>query len=441
MKTKLSFLFFLQIISFQLFAQDIDVKKGIVTVDKNNVFKIEEADKKTYKISNLEGSVSFFVSQSYQMIRTVNGDENFNILTLSPTLNGEKYLISFDTKDIKLSFSLEKYLARIIYLKTGLFTNNTLSEEKVTAFFKTPRPEIEEIKQAEAAYKLIHDKFLTENYTIDGKKILKDGKEIGSYNVSTEKVGTYNYITYYIRDVNKNQLLQYQKGYQKGNLFDGQEFKFSFETNRNEVDEILLLLEKYLSFGYNVTDDIANQNNEKIQARIDNFKGINFSKGYVIDENNIKIEGLLYIEWESQQQGSIADLDKPGSILKVRHTNDKGKDRIDMFKASKNLTFCLENGNCYKGFKSHIISPAVYYKEIYKGEKVSLYKNGNPEEKGMYLCKPNETQGISLIDSEKLQSKLTEYFKDCPNFSITSYDLNNEESIMKMVVDYNKCVK
>lgn len=433
MKTKISALFLIQFFVFQLFAQDIDVKKGIVTVDKNEIFKIEKADKIFHKITSLDDSINFFITQENKEFLSENGDDYISIFTFSPSLNGEKYLISYDTKDLKFSFNAEKHYARVVYLKTGFVTNNKLDQEKINTFFKTPKPSISEIKEAEDKYKNIHDKFLSEKYSIVGKKILKEGVEIGSYTIKTETVGTYKYITYFILDLNNNTLLEYNKGYGKGKLLNGKEFKFNLSRSRSETDEILLLLEKYLSFGFNVKDDAEN-----IKKKL--FNGINFEKGYVIDENNNKIEGELFIEWEAKESG-IADLNKAGSVLLVRHIGDNGKGRVDSYYAKKNILFCLENGECYKGFRVNILSGFVFYKEFKKGEKISLYKKGNPKESGFVLCKTNESDGFSIYNDQKSQIKLTEYLKDCPNFQVTSYDLNNEESVMKMVDDYNNCVK
>lgn len=128
----------LAFLHFNGFAQKIKIKKGIISIDKNDVAKHEEQGSSTDIFYFLDGKEAFEV--------------NFKSVTVSPT-EVHQWLVMTSAEGVKteipyevltFSFNSKKILVHLLMEKYKIFTPEKLDAEQLTKFFSEERESLSE---------------------------------------------------------------------------------------------------------------------------------------------------------------------------------------------------------------------------------------------------------------------------------------------------------
>lgn len=346
-------------------AQDINIKKGVVSVNKTPVAKIER-EKTRYKISSLDDQMFFWAEL------VSNADANKFWLQLTGE-NGNIHDI--EKEDIAFTMSREKSLFSTVFASTeGLVDQNGFNKENVETLFKTANSELsdkwKEIDQERSKLRAEEESLMQKDkitVTASGN-ILRDSEKIGSIKTTSVK-NAYAKHTAKILDINGHEIAEvkydetkiYNAKYGvKITTFDNKSINihnlnYFMDATQPERANPAIVARIY-GAGYKLGDmtqqinDFRNaeytarqeEREQNIKEAKSNSINIYDIDGYVIDKKGVKHEGLVTIEFVSIQSkvgsSGIGDLSSYGNSVSIK----VGKKRMS-FKAKDKIEFGVQN--------------------------------------------------------------------------------------------------
>ncbi|OAZ05260.1 hypothetical protein FLB_03510 [Flavobacterium succinicans] len=205
------------------------------------------------------------------------------------------------------------------------------------------------------------------------------------------------------------------------------------------------------------TEQIKEQEKRVITER-SNSANIYEQNGYVIDEKGEKRTGPITAEFESikaESSSGMADMTAYGKTVVLKYSNEKGREKTEIFKSKNGIRFCLDSGECYLGLKTIGNTMAAagslnalsfdfssFYKILY--EKDGYLVLVDPLVPADFIIKiPNQEKGLYTNKSslDKLKKNITEYLK-CDSFVFENYDFKTLDGLVKVLEEYkNNCNK
>ncbi|MFD0992667.1 hypothetical protein [Tenacibaculum geojense] len=488
----ISFLF----LSIASFAQKIKIKKGVVLIDKVESALIKEEGRNDYTYSDLNTKKPVF--RSKLVTEKISEELIKQWIEVSSPDGSIKTEIPYEM--LTFSLSMKKVFTLLFLKKYKLIQKGSIDHNAVKSFFEEERPLIsQEVKQLVAGEikKATQEKIKLEakkeelgkiNFKIDYiNKYIYSGEipydfheekpnlelvypnMIGSY-TSQKSVGSAysgTILTFYDLDQNKIAIVK-PGGYNEKevNLVQ-QSKKFTYKADFNsdfsdynvgqqvkEAVEQLYLNDIYLRNQYRdnklVAKDLAK---EKLNKEIDKFKynTINFYdvKGYFIDENNQKVDGLITIWFENVKNNFGSDITHYDASFLGKVVKIKTKENNLTLKASgKKVSFCInEEGKSEKCFKSIATKfLGLNYQFVLvldeNDSNISFYKD---YDSGIvYLKKTNKPHAIMLSKRNvKSNSKSISKYLECPEMreKLMTLDYSNLNELYKIKELYNNLCK
>lgn len=487
MSIKNKFIFFLLIgffLHFNGFAQKIKIKKGIISIDKNDVAKHEEQGSSTDIFYFLDGKEAFEV--------------NFKSVTVSPT-EVHQWLVMTSAEGVKteipyevltFSFNSKKILVHLLMEKYKIFTPEKLDAEQLTKFFSEERESLSE-QYLSAGMAAAEDASKRDEVLEQYKPFVKDdGSIIFGGSFGSKIMGYVHYFKgskqYAIKDLDGIQVAiteQPQKTaettvYAKTYTDETFEYdrgsrtmltpRFSRSFAQIFVDEVV---SRNYSLGHDAKSHQARLHQEKVEVAKENSVNLYAVKGYVITKNGDKINGDISAVFEPldlnpQDNNAILKslnvIDKYGKYISITYQNDRGKTRTKEFKAKNDIEFCViiaDTKHCFKGMQtkgnamkklmnaSNLgFNNAYFYKRIYE-------KNGHqllvkPDDASIFVIKPKDQSKAFMIDernASNLSSALADYLSACPQLSQDieneEFNLKNEDNLKNILQEYQICHK
>lgn len=456
------------------FAQDVKIKKGVISLDKKEVAKIEKQDK-VYKISSLDGKTWFLAS-------TINITPNKNVrLKFWLELKGANGNIrEVEYEEVDFTFSREKWCVEaLLNSNTHLLTLDGIDSEKVSEFFQNTdqsisskwdaviidqKNEIETEAQLALKDKLVIDSkgniSLNEVNIATINKSVKDGVyKVYNYTVSDsngKKIATSSF--YRENDLNKSGI--------SITMFDDTVYpleQVKASMGNIEFDDFeRRMVRKIYAKGYNLQDVSKSINNNPNAASkkvvFESVLNIKDVDGFVIDSENNKLTGKITFEAEPDQQNSntgIADLSKYGVNVTLLHD---GKYKV--FKAKDAVKFCAGD-ICYLGAQGTedaglnnasseldvFGGSSKFFKIVYENEgNYVLVHNNSP--KDFYLKLKNQKKAVYLGSramfgkrKDDKTKKIFDKYLECSSIDFTNYDTNSIEGLTKVINDYMSTCK
>ena len=463
-------------------AQDVKVKKNIITVNGKEVAKVDKQGE-WYKISSLDDAAFVYV-------RTTNTTPNGFIAGKYwlEVKNGSDDISEFAFKDVPFSLSREKLaIQSFIKAETGILSETEFNKEAIQTVFENATREIstkhdqyrtEILAINEQEDKLANDSKLVINYnngniTINGlvygyvvKKNLNQGTEHFQYSVvDTYKREIGTIIFYGSRASNKKLIVT---------TIDKKEYELDLiKSNFNKLDYNDLsrrMVHKLHAQGYDlskiddkleaivkeINEERQNQYNDRVQQIKNSSLNVYEVPGYIIDKKGIRKEGKITMEFENldaktSPSSGIMSVGSYGSTGRIVLSNGKGEN----FKAKDGVEFGyadvkylglpttedsgLNNGNSEldviggsnKFLKvvyendgnyvlSHVKTPNDYYLKLAK------------EKKAIYLG----NKGTFGKKSDDKIKKIFDTYIGCSTMDVVNYDTNTKEGLIKVVTDF-----
>lgn len=463
-------------------AQDINIKKNVINVNKTPVAKIER-EKFRYKISSLDDQMYFWA----EIVNNADADKFWLQLTGE---NGNIH--DFENLNKSVSLSREKTFVNAVFHSTqGLIPETGFNKENVEALFKTANTEIsdkwKEIDNTRRQQKTEEQNLMKEDkitITATGN-VLRGDEKIGTIKTLSE-TQVYTKHTATIFDIKGNEIatVKYDEGritnarngvkintfdFKAIDLYDLNYFMDKAEPAKANQAIIARLYANGYKLG-DMTQQISNYKNakyaerqekheQKVEENKQNSLNIYDIEGYVIDKKGVKHEGLVTIEFESVQNKSknsgIADLTSYGNSVSIKVGNKKmsfkakdnvefgvQKDRflglstssdgglnnsngeLDLFGGSnKFLLVDFEKDGNY--VLHHIKTPNDYYLFI-KGQKNAIYLG----DKATFGTRKPE-------DAKKLFDK----YMNCSALNYEDHDTVSKDGLIQLIEAYIKACK
>lgn len=481
-------------ITFSVYAQDIKVKKGAITINNNVVASIKE-EKNGYLFSNLDGSPIITVYITSYTKGKVQTPEEWLICT-SP--DGKTFELP-NPKD-RLLFSFNKiYTHKLFDSNPQLLTTDGLDKNTITKLF-------EEGKHAfshkwDSIYSVLKDNEKKEEELIANKtfvinnagEIISNKNIIGKVFINKSTMGS---STYYIKDVKGNQIAKLEtSSWLKSSNFsqittcDNKPLMFLAYNSAMQLstDDIALhLVAKLLSKGYplgDMTEDIKArlENNAKkkeeqalekekqqVKAAMESSVNIYNTPGKVILTDGTTSEGNITIIFESIEKkmgrsgSGIIDLDAPalGTTALLTQKDVNGNKTEKKYKASEGVMIHLSNRSFLgtKGSKDGVLNNvggsssinigtrrAQFFEVLYNDGKENLILQHPLDEGELYLKLKDKQEAIYLGNkamlgsrSEKTKAKLTTEYLQCPSIDATKYNTTTFDGLKQLIADYCK---
>ncbi|MGP1591177.1 MAG: hypothetical protein ACTTHI_05220 [Prevotella sp.] len=481
-------------ITFSVYAQDIKVKKGAITINNNVIASIKE-EKNGYLFSSPDGSPIITVYITSYTKGKVQTPEEWLICT-SP--DGKTFELP-NPKD-RLLFSFNKiYTHKLFDSNPQLLTTDGLDKNTITKLF-------EEGKHAfshkwDSIYSVLKDDEKKEEELIANKtfvinnagEIISNKNIIGKVFVNKSTMGS---STYYIKDVKGNQIAKLEtSSWLKSSNFsqittcDNKPLMFLAYNSAMQLstDDIALhLVAKLLSKGYplgDMTEDIKArlENNAKkkeeqalekekqqVKAAMESSVNIYNTPGKVILTDGTTSEGNITIIFESIEKkmgrsgSGIIDLDAPalGTTALLTQKDVNGNKTEKKYKASEGVMIHLSNRSFLgtKGSKDGVLNNvggsssinigtrrAQFFEVLYNDGKENLILQHPLDEGELYLKLKDKQEAIYLGNkamlgsrSEKTKAKLTTEYLQCPSIDATKYNTTTFDGLKQLIADYCK---
>lgn len=485
MKTKL-LLSALLLISSMCAAQDVKVKRGEIMLDNKAVAKVER-NGRLYNISDMNNKLLFNAIITNETPLKNEGFKKWLQLTGN---NGIVKEIELSEK-VGFTLSNEKYLTDNLVLNNLQLFTGGLNEVKANAYFQIADRHIsaqedvaiETNKKLEKAEDSLA-KMNSINIDKAGNIMLK-GTKIGFLAKKTlveDKIFG-NECTYSILDLNKLVVanLTFYTG-KRGvterqktiKTFDNRNFDIAVQQTSDDLSNDQLakrFVYRVYANGYRLGDmgadfDKTQADKAKAQSALiadAKSKSLNIylSKGYVIDANGDKKEGILSIEFESIEaklnpNSNISDLTKYGSVVKL---TDNGKDIF--YKAKDGVKFCAGN-RCFvgalgledgalgndSGSQLSLLGESQFFEIIHENDG-SYVLNHVKNPQYYYIKLKGNNRAIYLGNKGNFGTKSPEKiiksfdkYMNCKALDGTKYNLQDRESLVQLLSDYkSKCGK
>lgn len=323
--------------------------------------------------------------------------------------------------------------------------------------------------------------------TIDGVgNILKNGVFLGKISRRTTKdqIG-YTQVDYTVFDFNNIKVGEY---YQQGGLnpnnnsyltqelltLDKKVFRIKLDAysgtsplsrDQNAINIVATLLYNGYELGGQMKEIIHEQRIEateqKIKIERSNSANIYEQNGYVINERGEKKSGPITAEFQSikaESSSGMADMTAYGKTVVLKFTNEKGREKTEVFKSKNGVRFCIDKDGkeeCYLGLKTIGNTMAAagslnslsfdfssFYKILYEENGYLILVDPLLSE-DFILKVPSQEKGLytNKSSNDKLKKNISEYLK-CDSIVFENYDFKTLEGLIKILEDYkNTCNK
>lgn len=321
MKTSLYFIFIF-FISFIATSQKLNVKKGVITLDKKEIALMTTVGD-TYVLSTLDGEQIALIGLSGR-----EATSNLTEIWYDVSTPDKSVTIEVDFPLTSISLNPNKMIAKFIYKKLGFISADGVDRKQVSTFFgaKTERSNKKDY-DAIVALEEEGDKWLADyiinpsDYSLRDKKTdtlvayLKFSNKklelpLQIFDFNDKYIATLNTIDKgldiggFSLDINNN--LDTKKN-TVVNTWNNMKYKVLFQPALyNNEDDFIAGIFKAMNRGgfdkvFTLGIESVNEHNLKILLKINNevYEAFNmgkFCEGYYIDENGIKTESKLRVD-------------------------------------------------------------------------------------------------------------------------------------------------
>jgi hypothetical protein len=464
-------------------AQDVDVKKGIISINKTQVGKIER-EKLRYKISSLDGKTFFWAEVKVYANHTTAG-------TTWLQLTGENGNIhDLENKSTTFTLSREKQAIYAVQAGTEFFTQDGINKEKVDELFQTSNTAISnKTKQLQNDLNQLkaHEDSIVKRDKIsvaENGDIKRGSEKIGFIQTTTVKQ-VYAKHTAKIADIKGQVIAEVTydelemvntKNGVKITTYDGKVLELNdlgyFMNNTDPGRANPIIVTRLYANGYkfgDMTQEINNYKSEKyaqeqekrssdLAAAKSNSRNIYDAPGYVINKKGEKQEGLITIEFESVgdrgtslgSKASIADLSSYGNTVSIKVNGKKST-----FKSKDNIEFGVANER-YLGVTTSEdggLGNSNGELDIFGGSSKFLIVDYDKEghmilhhmktPNGFYLLLKGQKKAVYLGDKstfgkrkEETTKKIFDKYVNCGALNFENYDTNTQDGLKKLIDDY-----
>ena len=478
------------------YAQDIKVKKDIISIDEKEVGKIDEIGDKNFNkmllsFKDVSGTELFKAEFNQKLI---SKDKYDRYLVLSKEGSPNTNQVSFEY--LSFTLNVKKGIADFLMKKYNFFDANGYNKTSIDDFFNKKIEPIAEKTTTTAPVSNI--KYIARE---DGNIVDENGVIVGTFTYPEYKYLGTQKITIY--DLDNNPVFGLTENNFDAHLhnktftlssYDNKETMMSatdIEYTTVPISLVNLMLEKVTSGGYKlghtVTDYKKNLKEQNIAALRENPVNIYHKKGYLIDNKGERHDGDLSIgfvpvELEKDKTDPISsssgmvdvgvDRTANGQKVTLFYVNKKGKNVSDEYRSKENVSFCVEETNkCYKGLaivgegavgaisgglSGLNFDNSEFMEVLHQGQNFSLLTRtvlDKENENHYVIWKHNEKKGIEVNKSrlfssdEKSLSKnikqAVDYLSACgvDESKIKSIDLNNKENLITLIKEIDSCNK
>ncbi len=461
-------------------AQKIKLKKDRVIIDGNDVALYTSEDHNTEKFFYLNGEEAFTVNLEGI---TVSPTESHQWLKMT-SAQGVTTEVPYEV--LRVSFNSTKIIIDMLLKKYELFQPQGLNKENVTAFFAENRESLSNkyLKAGAAAAAEAE-----EREAVLGKYnpfVKNDGTIVFGGPQGTQIVG---YIHFYKNS--KNYEIKDLDGYRVAMTKTPRTIQTEVEVSTYTDEEFVyekgsqtmvkpnfsrnfaqIMVDEVVSRGYTLGHQAKHQkealHQEKVKVAKENSVNLYGVKGYVVDEDGKKYQGLVYAVFEpldinpqdnQSPLKSLDNIDKFGKYVSVNYTNDRGKKRNKEFKAKNKVRFCIEQDDktvCFEGLQTKGnalkkltnatnfgFNNSYFYKEIYTNGKNKIYKKPGEQ---IYVIKIEKEEDGFMLDERSntaLSNALADYLEACSSLAkevkSEAFDLNNLENLQQIIDEYAEC--
>lgn len=462
-------------------AQDFNVKKGVITIDKVEVAKIERKGT-TYKLTSLDDK-NFFWAE-------VKSSANNNFWLQLKGENGN--IQDMEMKNVPFTLSKEKQVIMAVYFSAdGLITGSGINNDRATELFQSSNKELSEKwqkidgdRQNQKAEEVALLKKANINVT-DNASIMQGATKIGFINTKTTKQA-YSFHEATIADNEGNVIAKVSYDETKSmnaargvklRTYDNKEFDMTdlnyWMDNTDPIKANPVFVGRLYANGYkfgDMTQEIKDYQNAKTAEKQEEYnKHVEESKGksrniydvegYVLDKKGVKHTGLVTIEFEAVPRNGdyrisgavgIADVSSYGNSVSIQ----TDKKRLS-FKAKDGVEFGVGNER-YLGIPTSEdggLGNSNGELDVFGGSSKFLivdYDNGGnmvlhhmKTPNGFYLLLKGQKKAVYLGDrstfgkrKEETTKKIFDKYVNCSALSFEKYDTITLEGLKKLVDDY-----
>lgn len=478
------------LISIGSFAQKLKIDKGEIKLDDKTVAYVE-GKKPVFKIYNLDKSYKITVELKQTLpvpaipVMVVKNEETakFNEIAFSTgkfnPFNHEKSVINALLEHQYLS------VAGLNKEATEGFINGEATG--VSAKLLSAQNEKEEQNKVINAYQLSIDDNGT-IYSVKAQNADPNDKKIGYIKITTPS--TNGELKYEVLDLDRYLIATWFarsgsiSGYNKFlnqelYTYDEKVLKAAFDNSGNPIGykmskdiTAMNIVRTLIGEGYTLQHqgkaevqalrtEQKEASIEKIKTERSNSANIYAKKGYVIDEKGEKKSGPITAEFESikaESSSGMADMTAYGKTVTLKFTNEKGREKSEIFKSKNGTRFCIEKGGkeeCYLGLKTIGNTMAAagslnslsfdfssFYKIVYEDNGYLVLVD--PLLPSDFILKtPTQEKGLytNKSSNDKLKKNVTEYLK-CDAFVFENQDFKTLDGLIQVLKAYQSaCAK
>ncbi|MDM1397996.1 hypothetical protein HX049_12515 [Myroides odoratimimus] len=462
-------------------AQDFNVKKGIITINKKEIAKIDRKGV-VYKFTSLDDKTTFWAE--------VKSSANNNFWLQLKGENGN--VQDMEMKNVPFTLSKEKQAIMAVYFSAdGLITEEGINSERATELFQSSNKELSDKwnkidgdRKVEKAEETALLKKANINVT-DDASIMQGADKIGFINTKTTKQA-YSSHEATIADIKGNVIAKVSYDETKTmnakrgvtlTTYDDKQFDLTdlnyFMDATDPIKANPVFIAKLYANGYkfgDMTQQIKDYRDAKTTEKQEEYnkhvveargksRNIYDQEGYVIDKKGTKHTGLVTIEFESVPRdgdyrisGSvgIADVSSYGNSVAIK----TDKKRLN-FKAKEGVEFGVGNeryigtptsddgglGNSNGELDVFGGSSKFLIVDYDNGGNMVLHHLKTPD--GFYLLLKGQKKAIYLGNKstfgtrkEDTTKKLFDKYVNCSALQFSNYDTNTFEGLKKLVDDY-----
>lgn len=486
MKAKLTLLIIL--ISFFSFAQKVKVKKGQVLIDGVAVAKFEEPIRLDYIITSLDNSNSIKVT--YKTLKIT--EEVTKQWLIVSDVSGERKT-EVEMEFFSFSMNLKKLTAELLIKKFPIITSNGI--ENLDGFFSEDRPNLTEefnglLSNQAGIEKEARAISASLNIDTDSRRIFEGNvpyttstvddreREKGSYD---NLIATYsssisngsNFPVFSIYDLDNHKVATASTGpfneifvtlpYQDAEFTYKGKIKLTGSSSEYQKGEFV---KEVIGWLYVNEVPLGNQMNNERNQVIDGKNEVAWSEyedaktnssnlydvnGYVVDEEGVKYEGNITMEWENipspqsvqgDDSGMVVNIGSGnyGSSVQIKYLNEKEKSRFKHFKSKDGVDFYAKNEDGseihYKGItivKSNSKTDSKFYEILEENTKITFFTNPSNKNNAGIIIPGKKGFMFIIANKEKNYIALKEYLNcDLPVDFKNSIDYSNPSEIKKL---------
>lgn len=492
-------LFFSFLLSISVFAQKVKVKKDLVYIDKKATsLKVETKEELAYEFIDLSNNKTF-LKVNY---RFKNFSETKNYRWLEISSDESSYVNETDMKFITFSFKIKNSVVEFLMKELEFFDlDGNVNYNEIQSYFseKRVRESLEVFNKDIELFKGSSERFAQTSELQIRTDPSSQTIERGLNNEGV--IGTFYFDDkgdVIVKDLSGNILAiaQYD-GFSEvtvnlpleDRLFSYKRKSLIFsKTSPKDVQNFTTELVRYLhAEGIRLGNEIENKkalvlkqslekDKERYKKDLKNSPNIENEKGFIVDEEGNKINGKIYLPYEyilkpgeKESKLTIIGLNDNGAvglknsektvfgaIAKVtfyeNKENKNGKSstvkRVKSFSANKHLYLKIESG--YPKYDGYYLGVTMLKSNSTKKSLYVRVISGNIKEDRLILCKHPiddsyllqlKTKPLALKIEENNIEQLYKYLDDCQLLSNENIDIQDLNSLIKLVNFYNNSCK